>query len=423
MLRTSAAGSCGRPAQASWWPTKLVNGPQLDDVTGGRNQRTVLREILLSGPISRIEIASRIGVTAGSVSRIVQVLTDAGLIREMTEPRDDAPVKPGRRASPLEIDPQGGQVLGIGIGPSYQTVTLADIGNNVIAATEIELGAIEDPDLVTRSVARESRRLIGRHLEDRSRLLGGLLMITASVDAARGSVVEAPYLGWDAFPLRARLSEILDLPMSLQSMMAAVAKAEFLFGAARDRSHVLALLCELGVGAAVIMDGRLIEGGRPPAGGMGAMKVIAEDGTVTTLDHAATGLGIVRRLRGEGTASEPAPIAAMALALRDAVERDCAGDPVVAALMAAAGREMGRVIVQFFRFAMPEAVLVAGPLAMSPSYMGGIAEVVDGDTQSGPVEIMASIVSAPVASWSASCAMAVWKYLIETPLDRSRLSG
>ena len=400
----------------------MVNGHETADTPGERNRRAVLRQILLSGPIARIEIAARVGLTASAVTRIAQALNEAGLVREMTERGDDAPVKPGRRTSPLEIDPQGGQVLGIGIGPSYQTVTLADIGNNVIAATELELGTIEDPDLVTRSVARESRRLIGRHLKDRSRLLGGLLMISASVDPERGSVADAPYLGWGAFPLRARLSELLDLPVRVQSMTAAVATAELLFGAARDRSHVLALLCELGVGAAIIMDGRLIGGGRPAAGGLGAMKVTAEDGAVTTLDHAASGLAVVRRLQGEGTASGPAPIAAMALALRDAVERDRAGDYAVAPLMAAAGREMGRVIVPFFRFAMPEAVMVAGPLAMSPSYMDGIAEVVDGDAQSGPVEVMASIVSAPVTDWSASCAMAVWEYLIETPLARTRLS-
>ncbi|MDE0051581.1 MAG: ROK family transcriptional regulator [Rhodospirillales bacterium] len=399
-----------------------MNGYEPGKAPGDRNLRAVLREILLSGPVSRIEIARRVGVTASAVSRLARVLMEAGLVRETTERRDDAPVKPGRRTLPLEIDPQGGQVLGIGIGPSYQTVTLADIGNNVIAATELELGTIEDPDLVTRSVARESRRLIGRHLSDRSRLLGGLLMISASVDPERGSVEQAPYLGWGAFPLRARLSELLDLPIGVRSMTAAVATAELLFGTARDRSHVLALLCELGVGAAIIMDGRLIGGGRPPAGGLGAMKVTAEDGAVTTLDHAASGLAVVRRLQDGGTASGPATIAAMALALRDAVERDRAGDYAVAPLMVAAGREMGRVIVPFFRFAMPEAVLVAGPLAMSPSYMDGIAEVVDGDTQSGPVGVMASIVSAPVTDWSASCAMAVWEYLIETPLALTRLS-
>lgn len=400
----------------------MVNGPESRGAARDGNQTAVLREILLSGPIPRIEIAARVGLTAGAVSRIAQGLMDAGLVRETTGPRGDAPAKPGRRVYPLEIDPQGGQVLGIGIGPEYQTVTLADIGNNVIAATELELGTIDDPDLVTRSVAQESRRLIGRHLEDRSRLLGGLFMISASVDPVRGSVVEAPYLGWGAFPLRARLSDLLDLPMKLQSVTDAVASAEQLFGAARDRSNVLALLCGLGLGAAMIMDGRLIRGGSPPAGGAGAMKVTAEDGTVTTLDQAGTGLGVIRRLHGDGIASGPAPIAAMARALRDAVERDLAGDPVVAALMAEAGRELGRVCVQFFRFAMPEAVLVAGPLSMSPSYMAAIAEIVDSDTQSGPVEVTASIVSAPVASWSASCAMAVWEYLIEAPLYRTRLS-
>ena len=68
----------------------MVNGHETAGTPGERNQRTVLRQILLSGPIPRIEIAARVGLTASAVTRIAQALNEAGLVREMTERRDDA---------------------------------------------------------------------------------------------------------------------------------------------------------------------------------------------------------------------------------------------------------------------------------------------------------------------------------------------
>ena len=191
---------------------------------GRRNRQSVLEQILLFGPISRTAIADRVGLTAGAVSRIARPLIDEGLVREVPEKLRDGPVKPGRRTMRLDIDPQGGQVLGIGIDPTFLTITLADIKNNTVATSSVELDTIEEPDLVIRRVAQESRRLIGAHLDDRGRLIGGVLTITGAVDPVRGDLLDSPYLGWGRFPLRARLADVLDLPVRVRSMAAAIAQ-------------------------------------------------------------------------------------------------------------------------------------------------------------------------------------------------------
>ena len=161
---------------------------------GRRSRQSVLAQILLSGPISRTAIADRVGLTAGAVSRIARPLINEGLVRELPEKLPDGPVRPGRRTIRLDIDPQGGQVLGIGIDPSFLTVTLADIKNSTIATSGVELDTVEEPDLVIRRVARESRRLIGAHLDDRRRLIGGVLTIAGAVDPVRGDLLDSPHL-------------------------------------------------------------------------------------------------------------------------------------------------------------------------------------------------------------------------------------
>lgn len=389
---------------------------------GQRNRQAVLREIVLSGPVSRSAIASRIGLTLGAVSRIARPLIDSGLVRELPGLRSEGPARPGRRVMPLDIDPGGGQVLGIGIASTFTTVTLADIKRGFIAATELELDTLDDPDAVIRLVARESRRLIGAHLDDRSRLLGGLLMVAGRVDPLSGDVLGLPYSGWGSFPLRARFADFLDLPMTVRPMTATLARAEALFGETKGRSNVVTLLCGLTVSTALTLDGRLVDRNRFPASSLGDMKVTGEDGADGTLNQLAGGFGVLQRLHGYETIPAHAPRPHMGRVLREAIEQDRAADPAVAALMARAGRELGRIMVQYSHLVMPEAIVIAGPLALSPSYVAGASDAVAEGKLPGPTEVVASAITGPVTDRSASCEMAVWEYLVERPLDLESLS-
>ena len=238
-------------------------------------------------------------------------------------------------------------------------------------------------------------------------------MVSASVDPASGGVAAAPYLGWGPYPLGARLADALDLPVVVRSMAATIARSEALFGAARGRSSVLTLLCGLGTGAALILDGRLVEGGRLSAGGIGWMEMTGEDGASATLDDLASGQGILRRLRGERARPGAAPAPGMSQALLEAIERDGGGDPAVSALMSSAGRELGRAAVRLAPLTPPELVLIAGPLSMSRSYLDAARDAVSEETAAPGTEVLASGVTGPVSGQSASCAMAIYEHLVE----------
>ena len=389
---------------------------------GRRNRQAVLREIVLSGPVSRAEVAARIGLKFGAVSRIARLLIGSGLVREVPGDAAKGPARPGRRVLPLDIDPSGGQVLGIGIASTLTTITLADIKRGFIAGTELELETLDDPDAVIRHVARESRRLIGAHLDDRSRLLGGLLMVAGRIDPLRGEVLGLPYEGWGSFPLRARFADFLDLPMTVRPMTDTVALAEMHFGEARGRSTVLTLLCGFTISAAVILDRQLVERNRFPAGSLGEMQVTGEDGVAGTLNMLAGGIGVMQRLHGHDMIPAHVSRPRMGRVLLEAIGQDEAGDPTVAPLMAQAGRELGRILVQFCHLIMPEAIVIAGPLALSPSYVAAAGESLADGKLPVPTELVASTVTGPVKDRSASCEMAVWEYLVERPLDLGSLS-
>ena len=244
-------------------------------------------------------------------------------------------------------------------------------------------------------------------------------MVTAVVDPLRGEVLGSPYLDWGHVPIRARLDQLLDLPMQVRMLLPTIAQAEVRFGVARGRRNVLAALCGLGIGVAVLVDGRPLADTLVPTGPIGVMKVIGEDGVATTLDDLASGAGILRRLHG-ALHLTPETFPQVDCLLHEAIEGDRAGDPAISAEMARAGRALGRLAVQQGYFVRPEVVLVAGPLAAAQSYMAAIQEMLD-EGMTPPVEVIASQVTGAEGGWWSSCAMAAYEYLVERPPDLSKL--
>ena len=373
-----------------------------------------LREVLLTGPVTRKQIAGRIGVTPSLVSRIARRTIDAGLVREFRERPGEGPIRPGGRFRPLTVDGRGGQVLGIVIAPTIQTVALADLGRNVIASTDFQFEPIGDAEGLMRRIAGEFRRLADADLDDRSRLLGGLVMIAGEIDRETGEILDAPFLGWGPFPLGARLAELTNTPMLIRRITPAIGEVETLFGVARGRRNLLVMLCGTGIAAAVFVDGRSIGEHEFPTGAIGTMQVTDENGRESTLDDVAGGVGILRRLLGEPTI--PKPLSHVDLDLHDAIERDRSGDPRVAALMAGAGRELARLMAQHARFVRPNLAVISGPLAMSPSYMAAIRMFL-AEAITPPLEVAASRVTGPEGGWWSACSLAVYEYLVERPVE------
>lgn len=381
------------------------------------NRRAVLEALVLHGPLSQAEVAGRVGLSVASVSRITRGLLASGLVRELGPggPGTGAYAGRGRPPAYLDIAADGGRVLGIGIGPTIQTVTLSDLKNRVIGASELKLERLDDPDIVIRRVADACRQLIERHVPAGDRILGCYLMITGTVEPAGGRVLRSRYLGWREVALGARLGALLGLPVKVEAMPVAVALAETRFGAARRCRDALVLLCALGLGAGLIVNGRPVTGHGGSAGAIGLVPVPGEDGGTTTLDRVAGGYGIVRRLNGGDLSSMPAN--AQAEALMRAIGRDRDGDPAAAALMAGTGRALGRAAAQYALLLAPEVVVVAGPLSLSPRYVEAARAAVHEGVGSSAIEVAASAITGPVDGLSATCGLAICEYLFERAPD------
>jgi len=82
---------------------------------------------------------------------------------------------------------------------------------------------------------------------------------------------------WRSFPLRARLAERLGMPVVVDNDAKAFALAEGRLGAAAGISDYIALVVSTGVGAGIVVDGRLLHGRLGNAGHIGHV-VVESDG-------------------------------------------------------------------------------------------------------------------------------------------------
>ena len=78
---------------------------------------------------------------------------------------------------------------------------------------------------------------------------------------------------WRSFPLRARLAERLGMPVVVDNDAKAFALAEGRLGAAAGTSDYIALVVSTGVGAGIVVDGRLLHGRLGNAGHIGHVVV------------------------------------------------------------------------------------------------------------------------------------------------------
>lgn len=96
------------------------------------------------------------------------------------------------------------------------------------------------------------------------------------IDAAQSTVYYTPNIPWRNEPLRARLAQRLDLPLTIDNDANAAGWAEFRFGAGRLASDMTMLTIGTGVGGAVIVQDRLLRGGFGTGGELGHLRVVPD---------------------------------------------------------------------------------------------------------------------------------------------------
>lgn len=186
-----------------------------------------------------------------------------------------------------------------------------------------------------------------------------------------GRFLEVPNLpAWQHFPLRAFLEERCAMPVAAHNDANAGALAEWMWGAARGTRTSVFLTMSTGMGAGLILDGRMFEGARGFAGEVGHLR-LSPDGPVGfakrgSVEGYLSGPGIAQVARAEVLRAQQAGVAT-GLGLEDcSPERVCAaarqGDAAARATVEIVGTKLGELCAVLVDLFDPE-VIVLGTIA------------------------------------------------------------
>jgi predicted NBD/HSP70 family sugar kinase len=237
-----------------------------------KNRSALLSELFFHGPLSRLELAERTGLSPATASNVTADLIEDRIIVEAGRVESDG----GRPRVLLRVDPQYGHVIGAVVSESEVRIELFDLAMVSLAALELPMPAGGPaPDVVAELIVTGVRKVIDDSGVLSDSVLGVGVGVPGIVEQGFTVLVHARTIGWDAVPLARMIRERgLDLPVLLENGAKTLGQAEMWFGAGQGSRHAVIVLVGTGVGAAVVTNGVTYQGASSSAGEWGHTKIV-----------------------------------------------------------------------------------------------------------------------------------------------------
>ena len=169
----------------------------------------------------------------------------------------------------------GRKILGVDIGGTKCAVTLGLSGSPTqIDITDKERFDTTDCPSTIDNIKRAIRTVLGRNGLAASDIYSIGISCGGPLDSAAGVVMSPPNLpGWDNIPIVKILSDEFGVKAALHNDANACALAEWTFGAGKGTRNMAFLTFGTGLGAGLILDGKLYTGTNDNAGELGHLRL------------------------------------------------------------------------------------------------------------------------------------------------------
>ncbi|RMB61279.1 ROK family transcriptional regulator [Tessaracoccus antarcticus] len=244
------------------------------------NLALTLRAVLEAPhPVSRADVASKLGLTRSTVSRLVDELVAGHFLME------GVPVSGlrGRPGVPLSAAPNGLMSLGMEVNADRIATMVVDLSGAVVATQTERVDVVgAGPADALAILQDQALAVLGRLTED-ARIMGARLALPALIDRTGTTVVRAPNLGWDGVQPAAHLTGLLEnrdwgFRVSNDVDCSALTLLRDSPALVLDRGSFIYVTGEVGIGSSVVIDGQQLTGRHGWASELGHVCVVSEGG-------------------------------------------------------------------------------------------------------------------------------------------------
>ncbi len=242
------------------------------------NLRAVLLSLLHESRLSRVQLAQKTNLSNTTITNLVAELVDQGILEEDALFISEEPRPVGRPRTGLHLVPNARYALAAHIGVGVVRVALTDLCAEMLES-RIEAFDLHTPatEVLSRIISL-SEEIIQAGQIERGRLIGMGVGASGLVNYQTGVNILAPNLGWRDVPIQTILETSLELPVTVDNNVRAMALGEAYFGEGRGATSLAFVYGRTGVGAGFVVDGRVFRGTNAGAGEIGHAIMMPDDG-------------------------------------------------------------------------------------------------------------------------------------------------
>lgn len=318
---------------------------------------------------TRRDLVDSTGLSRSTVAARLDQLMAAGYIRESTVPTGAR----GRPTTTLAFDETHGGVLAADLGATHARAALCNLSGERLGEVAQNLRISSGPDTVLDWIEHQWRRLVAESDLPAGQVLGLSVGVPGPVDVSTGRLVRPPIMpGWHDYPVRERLEQSFGVPGFIENDADVMAFGEYHADPAIDHSLLLVKVAT-GIGAGMVVDGRLVRGYNGGAGDLGHVRITDPEsgplcacGARGCLAASVSGGALARRLRDAGRAVATS---------RDVLRLAQAGNADAIGLIREAGLLIGEVLATAVSLLNPQVLVIGGDLVQAPEhFMVGLRE-------------------------------------------------
>ena len=337
----------------------------------------ILKRVRSTPGISRMALARKLQIAPSTIGSYTGRLIDEGYLQE-SQAAEKAGFEPGRPPTALQLNPDGGQFIGVDFEARNIMVTSVDFSDRPLKHAHRH---IYEADSVTEVIEKIEQAILEVMPDHPAQLLAIGIGVPGLVDPIRGISVHYKYIkNWQNVPLIEKLAPKFNVPVYLENNVRSMALAELWFGQGRGLADWLCLGIRSGIGAGIVAGGQLLRGANYRAGEVGRWRspwpqrsatrfCITETLPLKTnpeLQEVASArvvLAALERMRQAGEitvlANKPEP-----LAIADVVLAAQQQDSPTLQIIEVAAEALGWAVSELALALSPDRIILAGPLTL-----------------------------------------------------------
>lgn len=340
-----------------------------------RNMESIKRILYRNAPLSRAEIAERVGLTPATVTNITSELIQQGVVRELPRNESTSSHSIGRRPIDIDFAADAKLALGIALARDLTYYCITDLRGNIIIQDSTDL-APDNYDEMVIFLLELLQKLRAQYHREWSKLLGIGVSMPGIVDCHTGALknIDGERVTWIDRPLGVTISQAFQLPVRLDNNARARACCIQLFHPELLGTHTTFAFCHaaFGISCPIILENQSFRGEDAAAGEIGKMivdfngQIQSNYGVPGNLESLSS-IGAIRDACIQALREKRAPILAKLcpdpsqLTFDQILTAQTSGDEDVKSILHKAMFFLGIALANVVDFMNPRLIFLSGP--------------------------------------------------------------